>query len=416
MRGSSFAKSRTLLARLRKVDAMANARPGAFLTGYERIGGYPVFVQRASGPYLWDVDGNRYVDYLLGYGSVILGHADPRVTTAVTRVLETGVNPTLVSPVQLALAEAIVAVSPCAELVTFLKTGSDAVSAAVRLARGVTGKTHVLHWGLHGWHDWCARTSPGVLADTKARTHPLAYNDLAGAERLFTELDGDVAAVVMMPYELEAPKPGYLESLRNLAHRHGALFVFDEIRSGFRLALGGAQEFFGVVPDLAALSKGLANGHAISVLAGRKPYMERILDLELTVTYYRSPDAIAAGLATIAQLEENDGPRRLAVLGDRLMFGLNDAATQAGIPARTMGFPATPFVKFEFESSAVREQAMRRFCNGMLGRGVLMTPAHHWFLCTSMDEADIDFTVQAAADVFDHMARDPRLAEANTLT
>ena len=384
---------------------MARARPGMFFTGYERIGGYPVFVERASGPYLWDVDGNRYIDYLLGYGSVILGHANTVVAAEVAKAVKTGVNPTLLCPSQLALAEKLVSVSPCAELVTFLKTGSDAVNAAVRLARAVTGKTQILQWGNHGWHDWYALRSPGVLPDTKARTHPFAYNDLADAERLFTQFAGDVAAVVMMPYEIEMPEPGYLESLRRLTHQHGALFVFDEVRSGFRIALGGAQEYFGVVPDLATFSKGLSNGHAISVLAGQERYMQSILDVRLTVTYYRSADAMAAALATIAELEANDGPARLAALGKRLMTGMNDAAARAGVPATMIGFPATPFVDFGYQSQAARERAMRRFCNGMLTRGVLMTPAHHWFLCTSMDESDVDYTTQAAADVFGEMAR-----------
>jgi glutamate-1-semialdehyde 2,1-aminomutase len=394
-----------MLARLQSVDALAQARPGLFLTGYTRFGGYPAFVDRASGPYLWDVDGNRYVDYVLGYGSVILGHADPVVAAAVGRALERGANPTLMSPLQVELAERIVSISPCAELVTFLKTGSDAVSAAVRLARAVTGRTHVIQWGGHGWHDWFGLRSPGVLEDTKARVHTFVYNDLQDAERLLAELDGEVAAVVMMPYEIEAPRPGYLEALRRLTHDHGALFVFDEVRSGFRIALGGAQEHFGVVPDLAAFSKGIANGHAISVLAGRSIFMRRILDLGLTVTYYRLPDAMAAALATIAELESHDGPARLAMLGRCLMGGLEEAAARAGVPARMVGFPATPLMEFGYDSQPAREQAMRRFCNGMLGRGVLMMPTHHWFLCTSMNESDIDLTVEAASDVFTDMAR-----------
>lgn len=400
----SFTVSREMLARLAKVDAMAHARPGGFFTGYERIGGYPVFVERASGPYIWDVDGNRYVDYLLGYGSVILGHADPAVTEAVTRAIEGGVNPTLISPDQLALAEEIVSISPCAELVTFLKTGSDAIGAAVRLARAATGRTHVMRWGQHGWHDWAAVDSPGVLAESKARTHPFEYNDLDGLERLLAEHAGDVAAVVMMPYEIEAPEPGYLEGVRSLAHDHGALFVFDEIRSGFRIAMGGAQEHFGVVPDLVALSKGLANGHVISVLAGAERYMRGILDLTLTITYYRASDGFAASLATLDRLRADDGPARLARIGERLMAGLDDAAARAGVPARTIGFPATPFIEFGHDRPPERDRAMRRFCNGMLARGVLMTPAHHWFVCTSMSEADVDHTVEAAAEVFGAMA------------
>lgn len=384
---------------------MARVGTGVIYSSYQRIGGFPVFIEKASGPYLWDVDGNRYIDYLLGYGSVILGHAHPAVTRAATNAAQRGVNRTLVSPAQLRLAEKIVALSPCAELVTFLKTGSDAVGAAVRLARAITGKTHILQWGQHGWHDWFAASSPGVLADTKNRTHPFAYNDLEGAKQLFEKLCGDVAAVVMMPYEIERPKPGYLQALRQLTHEHGALFVLDEIRSGFRIAMGGAQEYFGVVPDLAAFSKAMANGYAISVLAGREEYMRRIGDLRLTVTYYRSADAMAAALATILELESEVGPAQLTRLGQRLMTGLDDQAARAGVPAKSAGFPATPFIDFSYGSRLANERALRRFCNRMLELGVLMTPGHHWFLCTSMRECDVDYTIEAAGRVFDDMAR-----------
>ncbi|SHR30132.1 glutamate-1-semialdehyde 2,1-aminomutase [Mycobacteroides abscessus subsp. abscessus] len=401
----SFTNSRTLLQRLRQVDALAQARPGMFLTGYTRLGGYPAFVERAAGPYIWDVDGNRYLDYMLGYGSVILGHADPTVTAAVNRTLSRGVNPSLLSPVHVELAERIVEISPCAELVTFLKTGSDAIAAAVRLARAVTGRTHILQWGHHGWHDWFATLSPGVLPDTKARVHPFQYNNIEDTARLLDQFRGDVAAVVMMPYEIEAPRPGYLQELKQLAHEHGALFIFDEVRSGFRIALGGAQQRFNVVPDLAAFSKAIANGHAISVLAGRREYMQHILDLALTVTYYRLPEAMAAALATINEIETIGVADRLTFLGSRLIAGLQAAALQAGIPARAVGFPATPFIEFDYDDQPSREHAMRQFCNGMLGRGVLMMPAHHWFLCASMSTADIDQTIEAATAVFSEMAR-----------
>jgi glutamate-1-semialdehyde 2,1-aminomutase len=389
-----------MLARLRQVDALANAKPGGFYTGYERIGGYPVFVDRAEGPYLYDVDGNRFVDYLLGYGSVVLGHAHPAVTDAVTRAVRGGVNRSLLGPQQLELAERLVELIPCADLVTFLKTGSDAIAAAVRLARVVTGRRHVLRWGQHGWHDWAAPQSPGVLSEVKDHTHPFAYNDVDDVARLLRRHAGDVAAVVMMPYEIEAPEPGYLERLRDLAHDHGALLVFDEIRSGFRIAMGGAQERFGVVPDLAAFGKALSNGHPLSVLAGRAEPMQRVLELWLTVTYYRTTEAVAAAVATLEELTAIDGPARLDALGTRLMEGLDAAAAAAGVPAKAVGFPATPFLEFRHDSPAARERAMRRFCNGMLTRGILLTPAHHWFLCTSMDEGDIDETIDAAAQVF----------------
>ncbi|OCW55878.1 hypothetical protein AWJ14_15380 [Hoeflea olei] len=380
---------------MRQSEALLAARPGMYFTGYERIGGNPVFIERAEGARLRDIDGNIYLDYLLGFGSVVLGHAEAEVNRAVTAALQRGVNPTLLDIAHLELAERIVDLIPAAELVTFLKTGSDAVDAAVRLARAVTGRAHVLHWGHHGWHDWCS-PSPGVPEASRALLHRFAFNDLDGLRSMFDALPGAVACVVMMPYEIDPPQPGYLAAVRDMAHDHGALFVLDEIRSGFRISLKGAQDVFGVEPDIAAFGKAMANGHAISALAGRREIMARILELGLTVTYFRSPDAMAAALATLAILEREDVPGRLRRLGRRLMDGLDQAAHSAGVPARTVGFEATPFIRFDHERISDRERALRLFCNGMLARGHLMTPAHHWFLCAAMTEDDIDRTVRAA--------------------
>ena len=392
-------RSRTLLDRLRKCEALVDARPNLFFTGYERVGGQPLFVDRAEGAYIWDVDGNRYIDYLLGFGSVVIGHAHPEVTAAATRALERGVNPTLLCRAHVELAERLVGLIPSADQVTFLRTGSDAVGAAVRLARAVTGRNMVLQWGQHGWHDWCAFKAEGILGQTKDCTLALRYNDADHARRLFAQYGGDIACVVMMPYEIDAPENGFLHELQWLARRNGALFVLDEVRSGFRVALGGAQQHFNLDPDLAAFSKALANGHAISVLAGRRPIMQHVLKLGITVTYYRSPDVMAAALATLSILERDRVPERLAMLGERLIRGLNAAIRATGVCAHAVGFPATPFVRFEYRHENTRDNAMRLFCNGMLPRGVLMTPSHHWFVCAAMREEDIEFTIEAAQSV-----------------
>lgn len=396
-------KSNALLARARQVEALVDARPGIFFNGYERVGGFPLFVEKASGPYLWDVDGNRYIDYVLGYGSVVLGHADPVVVAAVQDVVETGCNPTLLSISHIELAERIVALSPGAESVTFFKTGSDATSAAVRLSRAVTRRKYVLQWGMHGWHDWCAHASSGVLDQSKSYTLPLRYNDLDHAESLFSQYGHDVACVILMPYEIDLPNSGYLQGLRALCHQHGALFILDEIRSGFRISMGGAQAYFGIQADLVTYGKAMANGHAISALAGSKKYMKHILEVGMSVTYYRMPDSMVAALTTIEQLNRYAGPRRLSVLGQRLKDGLERAARLAGVAARSVGHPATPFIQFDYDSEVARGRAMRFFCNGMLKRGVILMPTHHWFLCTSMQEQDIDETVSAASEVFEEL-------------
>ncbi len=399
-------RSQSLLARARKVEALIDARPGLFFTGVERLGGYPLFVERASGPFLWDIDGNKYLDFILGYGSVILGHSHPTVSKAVRRQAQRlGGNPTLLNLQHVELAEKIVALNPSVESVTFLKTGSDATDAAIRLARAVTGRKHVLHWGLHGWHDWCAPVPTGVLEATTRHTTALRYNDLDHAKSLLTRLGSDVACVMVLPYEIDCPAPGYLTGLRELCRQHGALFILDEIRSGFRISLGGAQAHFGVEADLVTYGKAMANGYAISALAGRKAYMKDVLSLGLTVTYFRMPDAMAAANATIDELVRADVPGRLARLGSRLMAGLDRVANEAGVPASSIGLPWTPFLQFSYSSSSDCERALRMFCNGMLSRGVLLSPSHHWFVCSSMDEADIDRTIEISREVFADLRR-----------
>lgn len=385
---ASFGQSAALLARMQRTEALLAARPAMYFSGYEPLGGYPVFARRAKGAHVWDIDGNRYVDFLLGFGSVVLGHADPEVNAAVFEALENGVNPTLISPLQVDLAERIVRLVPAAEQVTFLRTGSDAIDAAVRLARAVTGRRHLLCCGHHGWHDWSSR-SPGVLPEVAAATHALAFGNLAAAAGAANARAGDIAAIVAMPYDDEVPDPEWLRGLQSLARAHDALFILDEVRSGFRIALGGAQGLFGLEPDLTALSKAMANGHAISALAGRRAIMRHILKLGLTVTFYRSPEAIAAALATLTILERDAVPDTLARRGARLLDDLAAAVRLSGVPARPAGHPATPFLKFAFEDADRDARAMRIFCTTMLRQGILLTPAHHWFLCAATSDADI---------------------------
>lgn len=396
----SVAESQRLLARARRVEALIDARPTLFFTGIERIGGYPLFVKRASGPYIWDVDGNRYIDFILGYGSVILGHAHPAVSRAVRLdCMKLGSNPSLLTVRHIELAERVVSLSPGIESVTFLKTGSDATDAAIRLARAVTGRPYVLRWGMNGWHDWCAPVQTGVLEAAREYTIAFRYNDLDHLRSLFSRYRQDIACVILMPYEIDPPLPGFLEGIRNLCDSYGALFILDEIRSGFRISLGGAQAHFGVEADLVTYGKAMTNGFALSALAGRKKYMKHILSLGLTITYYRMPDAMAAGVSTIDELIRCNGPQQLEVVGRSLMDGLSAAAIGEGVPAGSIGLPWTPFIKFNYESDVLCDKALRLFCNGMLRRGIMLSPSHHWFVCASMRSEDIEYTVDAARDV-----------------
>ncbi|MGV1862564.1 aminotransferase class III-fold pyridoxal phosphate-dependent enzyme [Rhizobium rhizogenes] len=395
--------SKELLRRARQVDALLDARPSLFFTGIERIGGYPLFVSRAAGPYIWDVDGNRYIDYILGYGSVVLGHAASAVEAAVAEARnELGANPTLLNVRQVELAEKIVSLVPGIESVAFLKTGTDATTAAVRLARAITRRRLIVRWGMNGWADWCAPVTAGVPVSVQDNTIVLSYNDIEQARAIFSKHGSEIACVIMMPYDQIAPAEGYLEELRQLCQLHGALFILDEIRSGFRVAMGGAQEYFGISADLVTFGKAIANGHAISVLAGRKAHMKHVLSIGMTVTYYRMPDAMAAANATIGELERNDGPNRLANFGLSLIEGINRTAQAAGIRAQMKGLACTPWLNFDY-GERNNERALRMFCNGLLSRGILMSPVHHMFLCTAMTQNDVNQTISAASEVFDEI-------------
>jgi len=403
----SLKKSQSLLRRAQQSEALIHARPELFYTGSSRIGGYPLFVERASGSYIWDVDGNSYLDFLLGYGSVILGHAHKCVTDSVIEVYQRcGSNPTLLSMEHIKLAERLTSTLPNIDRVTFFKTGSDATDAAARLARAYTGKPFLLRWGMNGWHDWCAPVKDGVLEESSRYTIDLDYGDLDQVNLLFETHRDQIAAVILMPYDNLCVGPKYLQGLRRICDEHNALLVLDEIRSGFRISMGGAQKFFDVKADLVTYGKALSNGHALSALGGRGEIMDHILRLGLTITYFRTPAAMAAAIATINVLEKENGPDRLNQLGQKLLTGLSGIIRETGIQAETNGYPSTPSIEFRYESPFLNDRALRMFCNGMLVRGILLPPNHHWFLCLAMTETDIDFFLENAGDVLREMISD----------
>lgn len=393
-----------LLARAKRVDATFAVGRG-FVTPALAVAP-PIFAQRGKGPHVWDIAGRRFLDMLLGFGSVVLGHADPRVTEAVVAEVRRDVMTTLHKSVQIELAELLVSVSPGAEMVLFCKTGSDATSAAVRLARVVTGKEGVIRWGYHGWHDWCAERLGGVSDAAQRRVRKFQYNDRTSLDAEIARLDGNLACVIMLPYELELPEPGFLEHVRATAHRHGALFVLDEIRSGFRIALGGAQEYFGVDADLVTYSKAMANGFAISAVVGREEILRCAADVAVSSTFFRVTDAMAAAKATIGVIAKEDVPTRLWELGRRLMVGLDTAAAEVGLPARSIGLPPTPFHAFALGDEELNARARQTFSVVALEHGVIFHPDHHWFVAASMTEADIDYATEVARAGYEAVARE----------
>src|SRR5574341_817412 len=257
----------------------------------------PYFITRGQGSHVWDVDNNEYVDFINALAAVTLGYNDPDVNAAVRAQLDEGVIFSLPHPLEHQVAEKIVEIVPCAEMVRFGKNGSDATSGAIRLARAYTNRDHVAACGYHGWQDWyigATTRSRGVPQSTRDLTHIFNYNDIESLHKIFKEHPDQVAAVIMEPMNTTEPKDGFLEKVRELSRQHGAVFIFDETITGFRYANGGAQEYFGVTPDLATFGKGLANGYPVSALAGKAEIMRLMEEIFYSFTFGGETLSLAA--------------------------------------------------------------------------------------------------------------------------
>ena len=288
-------------------------------------GAAPLFLDRGKGGRVWDVDGNEYIDYVLGLLPVVLGYCDPDVDDAIRRQLDRGISFSLATELEAELAEKLCELIPCAELVRFGKNGSDATTAAIRLARAYTGREKVAVCGYHGWHDWYIGTTTrnsGVPASVRELSAGFMFNDTDALKAMFRAEPEGYAAVIVEPMALQAPAPGFLEALRSLCDIYGTLLVFDEIITGFRLDLGGAQKFFGVIPDLAAFGKAMGNGMPISAIVGRRQYMTLMEEIFFSGTFGGEALSLAASIATIDKLHKEDAVQKIAKTGADLKTGL----------------------------------------------------------------------------------------------
>ncbi len=381
-----LAESEGLRRRARSSDAFAVA--------LAQRGASPRYVARARGAYVWDVDGNRYVDYVLGFGSVLLGHADAQVDAAVVEQLGLGTcTAPLPSPRQVELAELLTSILPNAERAFLVRTGSDATSVAVRLARVHTGRPKIARCGYNGWHDWACPRPDGIPPSVLGETFVFDYGDVAGLEHLFDSHPEQIAAVLMMPFELDQAPVGYLHDVRSIARRHGALFILDELRSGFRIALGGAQERFGVSTDLSVFGKAMANGYPISAVVGRADVMESLGRTLASSTSFGNAAEMAAALATISILRDTGTLERVWSLGEILTAGVRAVVEMAGIPAEIVGYPAMPFLRFERNERSL--EIKRRFFDAVLDEGIFLHADHQWFLSAAHTESDVELTVAA---------------------
>lgn len=413
--GRHYDRSMAWLARARRVVPGASQTlskgPGMFVEG-----AYPVFLDRGQGCRVWDVDGNEYIDYILGLASITLGYAYPAVTEAVARQLERGSIFSLPHPLEVEIAERLRDVIPCAEMARFVKTGSEADAAAVRVARAATGRDVVIYCGYMGWHEWYAITTPrskGIPKDFARLVVPFDYNDLGSLERALDEHHGRVAAVFMEPVLLDAPAPGFLAGVKAAAHRHGALLIFDEIVSGFRWAVGGAQEHWGVVPDLATFGKGMANGLPLAAVVGRAELMREFDDIFVSSTFGGDTLALAACRATLDVYAGAPVIDHLWRVGRRFQEGFTALAQRLGVSVRVLGFPVHPKIVIDHRSPEAARLLMSLFLQETAARGVIFHFAG-FNVSYSHGEADVDETLAACAGalgVIGEALGDGRIAE-----
>jgi glutamate-1-semialdehyde aminotransferase len=313
-------------------------------------GVFPLLAESGEGCRLTDTSGVEYVDWIMGWGPVLLGYRRLEVERAIAAQLAAGPLLSLLTPLEIEVAELLREAVPCAEGVAFGKNGSDVLAAAVRIARAHTGRELVLHYGYHGFHDWYmagVADCEGVPDALRCTIQAFGYNDLDGLRALFEAHAGQVAAVVMEPLNTELPEPGYLEGIRELTREHGALLVFDEVITGFRIARGGAQEAYGVLPDLACVGKGLANGMPLSALVGRAEFLRTIPRVGYGVTFRGETLSLAAARACLEIHAREDVAGHVARIGEALRQSFDEACGRYGVGAALVGPPARTSLAFE---------------------------------------------------------------------
>ncbi|MHC4915836.1 MAG: aspartate aminotransferase family protein [Planctomycetota bacterium] len=369
-------------------------------------GEFPIFIESGRGGRIVDVDGNEYVDYLCAYGPIILGYREEEVDEAViARIRDRGFCFSLCQTIQNRLAEKLRELIPCAEMSLFLKTGSDATTTAVRLARGHTGRTKVLRCGYHGWHDWCVEVKGGIPEKLYEDVHEFHYNDLSGLSDLLEQHHGGVAAIIVTPFghplaeKLQSPAPGFLESVRTLADEHGCVLIFDEVRTGFRLSMGGAQKLYGVTPDLACFGKAMANGYAISAVCGRAEVMKRgEKEVFISSTFFPNSLGYVAALKTIEILEREKVLEDIWTRGQLFLDGLTGALGSAPAGAELSGIPPMFFITFRRDAAKVYKKRRTDFYTQMIRRGIFTQPYHHGYVCWRHSDEDLERTVGAARE------------------
>jgi len=370
--------------------------PGQYVNGVA-----PKYVKRGKGARVWDVDDNEYLDYNMGIGPLSLGYCYPKVDEAIIEQLKDGITFSLMHHLEVTLSELIHQIIPNAEAIRISKTGADVTSAAIRVARAFTGRKKVLCCGYHGWHDWyigVTSRNSGVPEEIKNLTATFEYNNIESVKAL---LDEDTACVILEPFIFEAPTNDFLKELKTLCSSNGTLLIFDEMWTGFRIAMGGAQEYFNVKPDLACYSKAFANGMPISLLTGRKDVMDLFNeDVFFFTTFGGEALSLAAAIATIEEMIEKNVPAYLAEKGKLLKDGYNKICEDLGIQHYTkcVGYDCRSMITFD--PSAGNPLELKSYVQQeLIKRGILWSGFHN--MCFSHTDEDINYTLKAYQEVLE---------------
>lgn len=397
---------------------------------FKSVGGEPFFVERADGPYLYDVDGNRYIDYVGSWGPMIVGHNHSAVRQAVKHAINNGLSFGAPCAAEVTMAETLTRLVPSCEMVRMVNSGTEATLSAIRLARGATGRSRIVKFEgcYHGHGDSFlvkagsgmltlgVPTSPGVPASLSELTLTLPYNDFEAATALFAEQGADIAGLIIEPVVGNAncipPRDGYLQHLRALCTQYGTVLIFDEVMTGFRVALGGAQAHYGITPDLTTFGKIIGGGMPVGAYGGRRELMSQIAPagpIYQAGTLSGNPVAMAAGLAMLELVQEPGFHDRLSAASARLCAGLEAAAAEAGVAVTTnqVGamfglFFTDQKVETYAQATACDTAAFNRFFHAMLERGVFLAPSAYeaGFLSSAHDDSIIDATIDAAREAF----------------
>jgi len=369
----------------------------------------PIYSARQQGGYFWDVDGHKYIDFNMGAGAVLLGHAYPSVVRAVQDQAAQGTGLSINHPLELETAELLAELVPCAEMVRFCKGGGEANTVAVRIARAATGRDKVVFCGYHGWHDWYLAAnlasdatlakhllpgiSPrGVPRELEGSTLPFEFNNLDSLRQVLDAHSGEVACVILEAARNYLPEPGFLEGVRDLTRQHGVVLIFDEVVTGFRTARGGAQEYYNVIPDVATFAKCISNGFALGAVAGKRAVMEVAVDNFISSVYWAEATGLAAGKITLGEYLKQPVCAAVQDFGNAFVAGCRRVIEQSGVPATMIGLSFFPTLTFRDLAPELLDPLVTLYMQETAKRGLFGGPGH--FFCLQHTQADLAAAVE----------------------